>query len=104
MVKRAAQLRRAERERVKAAVSKLHSPWGIYDECGHDHRDEAEPDVVDVAEVGLTCKAGLMYQVCSACCVDGSFEMHQTEECVSAHKHGTGEPLCPTDAVLREIR
>jgi hypothetical protein len=52
-------------ERVEKVLA-LHSKYGIYDECGHDHAAEG-PGVFDVAEVGLTCAEGLLYEVCHVC-------------------------------------
>ncbi len=57
-------------------VRKLHSKFGIYDECGHKHTDEEyereDSGVVDVEGVGLTCEEGLVQWVCHECdTVDG---------------------------------
>ena len=49
-----------------AAVKALHRPFGIYDECGHEH-EEGQAGVLDIPEVGLTCEAGLLYTVCREC-------------------------------------
>ena len=52
-------------------VRKLHSKFGIYDSCGHEHTDEeCEKEgsgVVYVEDVGLTCEEGLVQWVCREC-------------------------------------
>lgn len=55
-------------ERVEA-VLKLHVPFGIYDECGHEHTDAdvIAGTAVDVPEVGVTCEEGKLYDVCREC-------------------------------------
>lgn len=50
-------------------IRRAHSPFGIYDECGHDH-NEGDPSVIDVEDIGLSCKDGLRYQVCFECDTD----------------------------------
>lgn len=62
----AGSLARHELARRVEKVLALHSSYGIYDECGHDH-DAEGPGVFDVAEVGLTCDDGLLYEVCRVC-------------------------------------
>lgn len=100
-VDRAARLRRAERERVKALIAEIHIPFSIYTECDHDH-DEDEPGVLQVEEVGLTCKDGLMYRICTVCCLSGGD--YQPEHCADTHEHTKTGPVCPTAARLEEIR
>lgn len=51
------------------AVLTLHSPFGIYDECGHDHTED-EPGVVEVDGIGLVCAEGKLYEVCRTCHYD----------------------------------
>jgi hypothetical protein len=78
-----------------AAVRALHSPFKIYEPCGHEH-EETDEGVTNVIEIGPACQDGYMYTVCRHCCTD--VEGFQTEECVSAHDHHDG--LCDTSAVL----
>lgn len=49
-----------------------HRAFGIYGECGHDHKED-EPGVVVVEELDkpYTCEDGLVYTVCEACDTDG---------------------------------
>jgi hypothetical protein len=84
-------------------LRELHRPFGIYDECGHDHTEEQleAGDCLEIDEVGLTCEDGLMYQVCEHCCIKEWFG--QTEDCASDHKHGKGEPICATAAILERV-
>jgi hypothetical protein len=88
-----------------AKVREIHSPWGIYTECGHEHT-EAELDdeastVHEIDLVGLVCEEGLMYRVCRSCCVEpGWAEGFQTETCASKHTHTTDGPVCLTTAAL----
>ena len=85
-------------------VLELHAPYGIYDECDHEHtEDEADDphsDVRYVDEVGYVCSAGLMYEVCQECCVSEGFG--QREDCADRHDHDKGKPRCPTVEALGE--
>lgn len=92
---------------LKAAelIREIHTPWGIYTECGHEHTEaELEDEKSDVREVdlvGLVCDEGLLYRVCRACCVEpGMTEGYQTEDCVGTHTHSPEGPVCPTTAAL----
>lgn len=78
-------------------IRDLHKPFYIYDECGHKHQ-EGDEGVTDVDDVGLVCKDGLIYAVCSACCLEYG---RQTETCAGGHKHGTFEPICATAEILQ---
>jgi hypothetical protein len=81
---------RATIERVEA----VHRPFGIYDECGHDHKAPGG-EVHDIEDVGLTCAR--LYEICRECCTaDGEW---QTEECID-HDHRAGRPICDTIAAL----
>lgn len=56
-------------------VKALHRPWGIYDECGHDHgpaddEDTPPPGLHDIPDVGRVCDAGLLYTICYECDTD----------------------------------
>lgn len=57
-------------------IDALHQPFGIYDECGHEHKGDEEtekadePGVVYVAEVGFTCEEGRVQTVCRHCHTD----------------------------------
>jgi hypothetical protein len=56
-----------------------------------------------VDEVGLTCDEGLMYEICTSCCLqDGWAEGYQTEECATRHEHGRNDPICKTVAILED--
>lgn len=93
MLTPAAQVTALERKVVR--VLELHSPFKIYDECGHEH-EETEKGVTNVIEIGPVCQDGYMYTVCRHCCTNvGGF---QTEECVSAHDHSTS--ICETRRAL----
>jgi hypothetical protein len=86
-------------------VREIHTPWGIYTECGHEHTEaelEAEGSTVrEIDLVGLVCEEGLMYRVCRACCVEpGWSEGFQTETCATKHLHTPDGPVCPTVAAL----
>lgn len=60
---------------VAIAAAEVHKPFGIYEECGHDH-DEQEIDgdsgviVVEALDKPYTCNEGLLYRVCEACHTD----------------------------------
>lgn len=80
-------------------IRALHFPFGIYDECDHEHTEAhlEAGDCLEIMEVGLTCEDGLMYRICESCCTDGG---GQTEQCISSHEHGKDEPICATMALL----
>ena len=83
-------------------LHELHRPFGIHDECDCKPDDAGEvthagPAVVDCGEYE-TCEPAV-YRICAHCCCGADGE--QTEECVSAHDHGTGKPVCVTVAILR---
>lgn len=84
-------------------LREIHKPFGIYDECDHDHGDgpgDESPSatVVDVDGIGLTCN--LMYSICTNCCAFGGDL--QSEECAGVHDHGPGKPICATAVLLDE--
>jgi len=84
------------------AVRSIHKPFGIYDECGHDHTEEdlASGFAVD-ANLHYACADALMYRICTECCTEG---MGQSEACVSSHEHGPGKPFCRTiEAITRKV-
>jgi hypothetical protein len=86
-----------------AALRGLHKPFGIYEECGHDHTEEdfEAGRCIEVDLIGYTCEEGLMYRVCTHCCTDNqTFEQYQTEDCATNHEHGAGVPICKTMAIL----
>lgn len=84
---------------IKKPIRELHKPFGVYDNCGHDHNDAELADEIclRVDDVGLTCDEGLMYEICRECCTNGDY---QTEECGTNHRHVKGKPICPTIAAL----
>ena len=89
----------AEVERLQAiatAILKLHSPFKIFEECGHDHSEDESPVAYEVDDVGMVCEDGYQYSVCVQCCTDGDF---MTEECMN-HDHGKDIPICETVALL----
>ena len=91
--------RTAEVERLQAiatAILKLHSPFKIFEECGHDHSEDESPVAYEVDDVGMVCEDGYQYSVCVQCCTDGDF---MTEECMN-HDHGKDIPICETVALL----
>lgn len=77
-----------------ARVIKLHSPFKIYDECGHQHK-ETDEGVTCVEDIDLVCEDGLMYTACTHCCTSYG---DQTEECATYHDHT--RHICETRAVL----
>lgn len=87
------------RHETEAPIRELHKPFGIYDECEHEHTEEqvAAGECLEIMEVGLTCEDGLMYWICVSCCTDGDY---QTEGCVGEHDHSKTGPICPTIAAL----
>jgi hypothetical protein len=80
---------------VISAVRALHRPYGIYDECDHQH-EEAGGDVIDASEIGLTCAK--LYDVCRECCTDDGD--YQGESCADGHEHGPDKPICKTAELL----
>lgn len=87
------------------AVREIHSPWGVYTECGHEHTEDELADpanpVQEIDLVGRVCAEGLMYRVCRSCCVEpGWAEGFQTETCTFKHEHTVDGPICPTTAAL----
>lgn len=91
---------------IEGPIRELHRPFGIYDECGHEHTEAHLEwgDCLDIMEVGLTCEDGLMYRVCTHCCVTEGFGGGQTEECVTNHQHDKAGPICKTMAALEARR
>lgn len=84
------------------ALRKLHSPYGIYDACEHDHKD-GDPDAIQVDEIGLTCSAAKLYDICNACCGPGESD-YQSLECAENHEHGPDIPICSTVALLASFQ
>ena len=80
-------------------ITAIHRPYGIYEECGHDHEPN-EPGVIEVNDIGLVCAEGKMYDICVSCCMGGLSSTGQTETCASTHEHRLGEPICVT---MREV-
>jgi hypothetical protein len=79
-------------------VAALHRPFRIYGECDHgDDEDHGGNKVVSVEEIGETCEAGFMYEVCRECCC--GCDSYQSEECASYHNHGKDKPICKTAAL-----
>jgi hypothetical protein len=76
-------------------VREIHKPFGIYDECDHDHA-EGEEGTIYVDDIGIVCDKP-MYSICTNCCAFGGDS--QSEECASAHDHGPGKPICATAAL-----
>lgn len=49
-------------------VRKLHTPFKVYDECGHSHEKEDEAaGIVEIDDVGISCEDGVLYTVCREC-------------------------------------
>ena len=82
----------AYQDRIDAALA-LHSEWGIYDECGHDHTEEdvRTGKAIDV-DVGFTCEEGKVQSVCRECDTDDGDATEATED---------GEWPCPTVKALK---
>jgi hypothetical protein len=85
---------------LKTRLRALHKPFGIYDECGHDHTgaEHSRGECIQVDEVGLTCEAGLLYEICLECCYREY--IGQSEECAAEHDHDKDRPICKTAAIL----
>ena len=81
-----------------ARVAAIHRPYGIYEECGHDHEPD-EPGVTEVDDVGLVCAEGKLYDICGSCCAH-DFEGGQNLECAENHVHAKGEAICDTFSAL----
>jgi hypothetical protein len=95
--KRATEIER-QRDRLAAQVKRirdLHAEFKIYDECGHRHSED-DPGVIEIENVGLTCKDGYQYSVCRTCCRDGDY---QSLACVEHHDHTDCHP-CHTIRAL----
>ena len=84
-----------------ARVAAIHRPYGIYEECGHDHEPD-EPGVTEVDDIGLVCAEGKMYDICGSCCAH-DFEGGQDLECAENHVHAKGEAICPTFSALHAV-
>ena len=80
-------------------ITAIHHPYGIYEECGHDHEPD-ESGVTEVDDVGLVCAEGKIYEICVSCCMEGLSSTGQTETCASSHGHRLGESICAT---MKEI-
>lgn len=94
-------------EQLTEKIRALHRPFGIYDECDHEHTDEdlAAGRCLEVDEVGLTCDDGLLYQICEECCtVDLGWTRQQREGCAESHDHSKTGPICKTIQLLEEIQ
>lgn len=56
---------------VLAVIEARHKPFGVYDECGHQHAEEeigiGGVVVVEELDAPYTCGAGLLYTICSTC-------------------------------------
>ena len=83
--------------RMVQALRALHAPFGIYDECEHDHHED-DPEAVYIDGVGWTCDDGLLMTICRHCCTQ--LEYGQTEDCATDHVHLPGRALCPTLAIV----
>lgn len=87
---------------LRAGVEALHSPFGIYDECDHEHTEDdvAAGAAKDIPEVGRTCN--LLYIACRECCTDfDGRDYWPTEACANYHDHDH-DPAhrCATVALL----
>ena len=86
-------------------IEQLHKPFGLYNECVHKHTDqiegEVESDVIDTGEY-LTCADGLMYYVCTVCCLDFN-EQQMNEMCLDTHDHAIDKPICNTSAIIEKM-
>lgn len=79
---------------VRAKLLDLHKPYGIWEECEHNH-DGADGAARYIDDVGLTCNK--VYDICRECCSDGD---GQNEACADGHNHGPNVPRCATVAIL----
>jgi hypothetical protein len=84
------------RARLVQAIRALHHEYGVYQACGHHHR-ENDQAALYIEGVGWTCEDGLLAVICAHCCVNG---VGQREDCATEHKHLHGRALCPTMAIV----
>jgi len=83
----------------EAKILKLHTPFPIYEECGHDGDCPTEP--IEIDGEFFTCEEGFMYFVCFECCVVNDY---QHEDCAGGHDHGKDIPICATVALLTTLQ
>ena len=90
-----------EQARAIDEIRKRHKPYGIYDDCGHEH-DETEAGVIEVMDIGYVCKSGLLYEVCFYCDTDDGTPYEwieqQTWPCDAAQVLAELEPLLAAKA------
>jgi hypothetical protein len=92
-----AQIHDISRARMVQGLRALHCPYGVYDQCSHQHT-ENDVDAVYIDGVGLTCDDGLLMTICRHCCT--RLMSGQTEDCATDHTHLPGYALCPTMAIV----
>jgi hypothetical protein len=80
------------------ALIKLHRPFGVYDECEHDHGEDGRV-VVRINDVGFVCAEGFLYWVCRECRTGDGYI---SEDCANGHDHGPDKPICATAAVIEK--
>lgn len=84
------------KSRMVQRLNGLHSPYHLYEPCGHSHALN-DPDAVEIEEIGMVCADGIIDTICNHCCTD---EYGQTEVCADKHRHLPGISLCPTMAIV----
>jgi hypothetical protein len=64
------------------SIRKYHSAFGVYTECGHEHTED-DLDAgrcIEVDDVGLVCKEGLLYKACYECDTDEGYVREDVED------------------------
>jgi hypothetical protein len=100
------------RHRAILAVTELHHPVGIYDDCGHVGHHEYGPDgavpdgLHELQNIGLVCESGRVWTVCAECCCERDDHTQMTTVCDVSHDPGsaTTQPCwpCPTVRAMAE--
>lgn len=86
-----------------AKLRGLHRPFGIYDQCDHDHTTE-EVEAGTAVNCGdfYSCRQAWLYDICAHCCLYDEDDpgTGPTERCFDTHDHGPGKPICETATLL----
>lgn len=85
------------RARMVQGLRALHRPYGVYDQCEHQH-EETDEEALYIDGVGWTCDEALLMTICAHCCVVPQYG--QSEDCATDHIHLPGYALCPTMAIV----
>jgi hypothetical protein len=88
------------RARIVQGLKALHTPFDIYEKCGHNHALN-DPRAFEIEGLGMVCADGVVDTVCTHCCTDlvnGTYVVR--EVCIDEHKHISAYALCPTIAII----